>query len=358
MAAIDAITLGGQGLGRPPIEHPGTSGYNDWQNFMGGAMGRFTIGLAVSCPGGRDAGRTCVAQAASGTMDPQGPMPAPRGETAAIAVAGKLYAIGGSVLTAVGRRSPGRCREPEEYDPATDRWRRSPPMPVARDHLGLAVVNGKISSFGFTYSIHQAPAPTCSNMIRHPAWRSRAPLKAARASTSAAVIGGKIHVRWSAATMTTVTTHAVTARADTWTEAAPLPKARDHMVLIEAEGKIHAIGGRLGAPTDRTDQHDIYDPASDSWTSGAPLKTPRSGLAGALYHGMILVLGGELAPNTFVENEGYDLKTKSWATLAPMPEGRHGFGGDVIGPNAYFVGGSLKPGGGGITDQLIMFTLP
>ena len=59
-----------------------------------------------------------------------------------------------------------------------------------------------------------------------------------------------------------------------------------------------------------------------------------------------------------MENEGYDLKTKSWVTLAPMPEGRHGFGGDVIGSNAYFVGGSLKPGGGGITDQLIMFTLP
>jgi hypothetical protein len=42
----------------------------------------------------------------------------------------------------------------------------------------------------------------------------------------------------------------------------------------------------------------------------------------------------------------------------PMPAGRHGFGGAVIGSNAYFVGGSLTPGGGGITDQLIMFNLP
>jgi len=42
-----------------------------------------------------------------------------------------------------------------------------------------------------------------------------------------------------------------------------------------------------------------------------------------------------------------------------MPAGRHGFGGVVIGANAYFVGGSLTPGGGGgITDQLIVFTLP
>ena len=47
-----------------------------------------------------------------------------------------------------------------------------------------------------------------------------------------------------------------------------------------------------------------------------------------------------------------------WVTLAPMPAGRHGFGGVVIGANAYFVGGSLTPGGGGITDQLVVFTLP
>ncbi len=33
-------------------------------------------------------------------------------------------------------------------------------------------------------------------------------------------------------------------------------------------------------------------------------------------------------------------------------------GGAAIGDNAYFVGGSLNPGGGGITDQLIMFNLP
>ena len=41
-----------------------------------------------------------------------------------------------------------------------------------------------------------------------------------------------------------------------------------------------------------------------------------------------------------------------------MPEGSHGFGAGVIGLNLYFVGGSTKPGGGGLTDRLLMFTLP
>jgi N-acetylneuraminic acid mutarotase len=330
---------------------------NAWED----AMGRIAISLAVLALVGAMAAEPALAQPAPGSWTLKAPMPAPRGETAAIAFGGKLYAIGGNVLT-VGAPFAKSVPRNEEYDPATDRWRVLAPMPVGRDHLGLAVVNGKIYSFGgFTYSTHQGAG---TDVFEYdPAsdkWRSRAPLKAPRASTGAAVIGGKIHVIGGRGDpMTTVTTHAVYDPAtDTWTDAAPLPKARDHMVLIEAEGKIHAIGGRLGASTDRTDQHDIYDPATDSWSSGAPLKTPRSGLAGALYRGMILVLGGELAPNTFVENEGYDLKTKSWVTLAPMPEGRHGFGGDVVGPNAYFVGGSLKPGSGGVTDQLIMYTLP
>jgi hypothetical protein len=133
------------------------------------------------------------------------------------------------------------------------------------------------------------------------------------------------------------------------------------MGVVVAEGKIHVIGGRFTIPVDRTDMHEVYDPATDTWSTAAPLKTPRSAVAAALYHGMIVVDGGEWPPEkrTFTENEGYDLKTKSWVSLAPMPEkGSHGFGAAVIGPNLYFAGGSNLPGGGELSDRLLMFTLP
>src|SRR5262249_55180474 len=142
-------------------------------------------------------------------------------------------------------------------------------------------------------------------------------------------------------------------------EAAPLPKARDHMAVVAVAGKIHVIGGRLAGPGERTGQHDVYDPAANSWTSAPPPPTPRSGGAAALYQGMVFGLGGQPPPHhTSPENEGSDAASDRWTALAPMPAGRHGFGGAVIGSNAYFVGGSLTPGGGGITDQLIMFSLP
>jgi N-acetylneuraminic acid mutarotase len=157
----------------------------------------------------------------------------------------------------------------------------------------------------------------------------------------------------------TVATHQVYDPAtNSWSERAPLPKARDHMALVAAEGKIHAVGGRFGASSDRTDMHDIYDPATNAWTPGPPLPTPRSGLAYTLYQGLILVLGGELTPNTFAENEAYDPKTKSWKTLAPMPAGRHGTAASVAGGRVYIAAGSLKPGAGRVTDQVIVFSLP
>ena len=47
-----------------------------------------------------------------------------------------------------------------------------------------------------------------------------------------------------------------------------------------------------------------------------------------------------------------------WRTLASMPHGRHGTGAAVIGNSVYVAAGSLKPGSGGVTDQLIVFTMP
>ncbi len=47
-----------------------------------------------------------------------------------------------------------------------------------------------------------------------------------------------------------------------------------------------------------------------------------------------------------------------WRTLTAMPAGRHGTGAAVLGKSLYVAAGSLKPGSGGVTDQLIVFTMP
>jgi len=122
----------------------------------------------------------------------------------------------------------------EEYEPATDRWRERAPVPQARDHLGVAAHNGKIYTFGgFTL----------------------APMKAPRAAVGVTVLAGKIHVIGGRGLDgVTVATHEVYDPASgRWSEAAPLPKARDHMAVVAAEGKIYGCL-RLRGGAERGDQ--------------------------------------------------------------------------------------------------------
>ncbi|HEY7299838.1 MAG TPA: hypothetical protein VH684_18175 [Xanthobacteraceae bacterium] len=323
-----------------------------WAPRAGLALGAILIGLGMAIPAQSQS-------APPGTWAVKAPMPGGvRGEVAAVVVDGKLYAVGGNV----GGNSVPRN---EVYDPATGGWRELAPMPVAHDHIGLAALNGKIYTFGgFVKTVHQgASTDVFEYDIASNTWRARAPLKTPLGSTGAAVVDGKIHVLGGRGLdgMTTATHAIYDPASDTWTDGPPLPKARDHLGVVAAEGKIHAIGGRFTSPVDRTDMHDVFDPKANSWSTAAPLKTARSAVAAALYKGLIVVDGGEWPPEkrTFTENEGYDLKNNTWKTLAPMPnKGRHGFGAGAIGPNLYFVGGAMLPGGGELSDTLLMFTLP
>ena len=180
-------------------------------------------------------------------------------------------------------------------------------------------------------------------------------------SVGVTVLNGKIHaIGGRGVDKITVTTHeAYDPASGKWTELAPLPKARDHLAVVAGGGRIHAIGGRLDASSQNTDFNDIYNPSTNTWQAGPPLPTARSGIAGALYQDKIFIAGGECRDKkTYSEFEAYDVKTGRWSAFAPMPAGRHGFGGAVVGNSLYFAGGAVECGGGGRTNELLVFSLP
>jgi hypothetical protein len=114
----------------------------------------------------------------------------------------------------------------------------------------------------------------------------------------------------------------------------------------------------LDGSAQNVDEHDIYDPAINRWEAGLPLPTARSGVAGALFKDKIFVAGGECRDKkTFPEFEGYDVKTGRWAKFAPLPAGRHGFGGVAVGNSLYYAAGSIECGGGGRSNELLVFNL-
>jgi len=85
----------------------------------------------------------------TGAWERKADMPAPRAAGGVAMLGGKIYLIGGRTG---GSIFEGNFRPPlasvDVYDPAADTWERGPPMSVARDHLGVEVLGGKIYAVG------------------------------------------------------------------------------------------------------------------------------------------------------------------------------------------------------------------
>jgi N-acetylneuraminic acid mutarotase len=224
-------------------------------------------------------------------------VPTPVHHTAVVAVAGKLYVVGG--LTG------GTFAETDatfEYDPAADVWIRKADMPTARGALGAAVVDGRIFAAGGS-----------------PALRER-----------------------DFAAYDPVT--------DRWEVLPDLPTPRNHLAAGAIGGKFYAAGGRSGAIGGITAALEEFDPATARWTARAPLPTARGGIGGAVVGDRLVIFGGEGNPSTptgtFEEVEAYDPATDSWTSLAPMPTPRHGIGAAVVAGLVYIPGGGAVQGFG------------
>jgi N-acetylneuraminic acid mutarotase len=207
------------------------------------------------------------------------PLPLPRSEMAwATAHAGRLHLVGGYAEQRVDRPYH------HVYDPASDSWTAAAPLPRGANHVGVAVLDGRLYA-----------------------------------------IGGL---------------------ADRWAPRAPLPTGRDRIGALAVGTLMHVIGGRVDSFHTNSNLHHIYDPARDTWERRNPLPTARSGHGAVYYRDKIFVLGGEGTNRVFGQNEAYDPQQDAWEHYAPMPTPRHGLGAVVIGDAIYVVGGGPVMGGG------------
>src|SRR5271163_4090166 len=115
---------------------------------IGGMVALVAVLLpALPMPASSQSGQGAASAAASGetagngTWTVKAPLPAARSEVAAVALDGKLHALGG---VASGTSGPYH----DAYDPATDTWSSRAPLPAALDQLGVAVAGGNIYAFG------------------------------------------------------------------------------------------------------------------------------------------------------------------------------------------------------------------
>lgn len=188
------------------------------------------------------------------------PMPTPRGALAVAVLDGRVHAIGGNGPRGSelpphehgAARSDGSVGTHEAYDPATDTWTRLAPMPTPRNHLGAAVIAGRIHALGgripgdMELTVHEVYDPVT----------------------------------------------------DSWATAPPLPTGRSGIAVIAHQGLIYVFGGETVRTLRRKtfDEAERFDPASGRWQRLPPMPTARHGLGAASVGGGIYLLGGGPRP--------------------------------------------------------------
>jgi N-acetylneuraminic acid mutarotase len=141
-----------------------------------------------------------------------------------------------------------------------------------------------------------------------------------------------------------------------WSKLAPMPTPRNHHSITYVDGKLYAIGGRVGSCysggwSSNVWMNEAYDIATNTWATRAPMPTARSGTGIATLDGKIYVLGGEGWVDdfggVFRANEVYDPNTNTWSRAARMITPRHGFAVAQVGKTIYAVSGVNNAGGAG-----------
>ena len=246
-------------------------------------------------------------------------------EPVAVALNGKMFAIGGS-------DNNGPSGALEEYDPATDTWVTRASMPTARFGFAAVVNNGHIYAMG-GFDNHNALDTVEEYDPATNSWSTKANMSTVRMLLGAADSGGKIYAIGGSTNIYNPSTGNVVAlnsveeydpTTDTWTPKASMSSPRvDFSVSVDSSGSIYSIGGKdLSSPNDPATQLNSvekYDPSTDSWANKASMSIPREQLTTVTANGEIYAIGGVSGFTILDLVEVYDPLTDTWTTQTSLP---------------------------------------
>jgi hypothetical protein len=248
----------------------------------------YAIGGMVPVGGNISIGKVEALDTTTGLWSTKAPLPEPVSDTAAVAIDGKIYLMGGS---GSGGHTMANVHV---YDAAADSWSTPTTMPIGRRLHSAAVLNGKIY-----------------------------------------VIGG-VDVGFNFLDAVDVYDPA----SNTWSSAAPTPTFRVFGGAAALEGLIYYVGGfNLNGTADPGII--VYDPVEDAWTPrNALFAGQRAGLGVAEFGGALYAVSGvNESAQVFPEVFKYDRAADAWIPSAPIPHPRYAFGYAVAGASFYAISG-------------------
>ncbi|MED5512932.1 MAG: kelch repeat-containing protein [Pseudomonadota bacterium] len=243
------------------------------------------------------------------------------------------------------------------WSPEYASWQSAPSLPEGRHHTYLIAVENRLFAFGgFVNSQGQWTNSRDVLMLDKGAnaWQKVASLPFALSETVGAVLDGKVHLaggrspnsekngQWQHSL--DVSEHLVfDPNSFTFTEAAPLPSARNSAASAQVNGRWFVLGGRTVGGEPNSDMLE-YLPETDTWQAHAALPKARAGHAAAVIDNAITVFGGEHSQGVDREVFSYDLTKQQWRKTFEWQTPRHGLGAVTLNGEIWLVGGATKVG--------------
>ena len=140
-------------------------------------------------------------------------------------------------------------------------------------------------------------------------------------------------------------------------EAAPMLTARNHHLLETLNGKLYALGGRVGSSNAFTSSNKIdlveeYDPTDDTWWPKSRMLAAHGGMLSCIHDGAIYVSGGDALRMI----EKYDVQNDRWTIAAELPRPRLGGSGGCIDGKMYVITGHVRTENGSqpVSDNIVL----
>jgi N-acetylneuraminic acid mutarotase len=271
------------------------------------------------------------------------PMSQARYGLGVVAVAGKIYAIGGDVgdLNFVGIN--------ERYDPKTDTWTTMTSMPTPRSDFAIVAYQNKIYCIGgivdkiIYNNAGWATGVTCNIMevydIVTDSWSTKSALPIREAKARASAIDDKIFLIWGEDMFV------YNIAADLWTtkmlpESCRVPSYVEPVVIDNKITYVDAI--QFDKINGEASKFMNYDPKTDEWTEGKGNSFSGSERGGAA----VITSGVYVSKKIYALDLDtvyvYDFKSNTW-TFVAMPTHRLSFGAAMVNDVLYVIGGISTP---------------
>ncbi len=205
---------------------------------------------------------------------------------AAVFFEGRLWVLGG-----FGTTTNVPTAEVRVYDPGTGRWDSGPPLPAPRGGHAAVVFENRIHVLGGGNSVSTL-ADHCAFDARTRKWSARAPLSRPKGSPAAVVFAGRL---WALGGRSGPEdfgdVECFDETAGVWTPGPAIP-ARGTCGAAVWGGTIWVLGGESQAESRTLDSVLCLDPSAKLWTEATPLPTARNYARAAVLGERLLVVGG------------------------------------------------------------------